>query len=96
MLNPNLTTFLAVADCGSFNRASERLYISPPSVMKQINALEKHLELTLFTRTSQGIQLTAAGQVLYRRTKEPLQALYGPVVPGEPGLPRLQAAHRPL
>ena len=70
MLNPNLTTFLAVADCGSFNRASERLYISPPSVMKQINALEKHLELTLFTRTSQGIQLTAAGQVLYRRTKE--------------------------
>lgn len=30
MLNPNLTTFLAVADCGSFNRASERLYISRP------------------------------------------------------------------
>lgn len=69
MLNPNLKTFLCVADCGSFNRAAEKLFLSPPSVMKQINALEKHLELKLLERTSQGIRLTAAGQVLYRRTR---------------------------
>ena len=69
MLNPNLKTFLCVADCGSFNKAAEKLYISPPSVMKQINALEKHLELKLFERTSQGIRLTPAGRVLYRHTK---------------------------
>lgn len=69
MLNPNLRTFLCVADCGSFNKAAEKLYLSPPSVMKQINALEKHLELKLLERTSQGIRLTPAGQVLYRRTK---------------------------
>ena len=37
--------FEALADCGSFNRAAEKLFLSPPSVMKQINALEKHLEL---------------------------------------------------
>ena len=69
MLNPNLKTFLCVADCGSFNRAAEKLFLSPPSVMKQINALEKHLELKLLERTSQGIRLTAAGQILYRRTR---------------------------
>lgn len=69
MLNPNLKTFLCVADCGSFSKASEKLYISPPSVMKQINVLEKHLELKLFDRTSQGIRLTPAGRVLYRHTK---------------------------
>ena len=40
MLNPNLKTFLCVADCGSFSKASEKLYISTPSVMKQINVLE--------------------------------------------------------
>lgn len=69
MLNPNLTTFLSVADCGSFNKAAEKLYLSPPSIMKQVNALEKHLELKLFDRTSQGVRLTRAGQVLYRHTK---------------------------
>ncbi|MGN0168894.1 MAG: LysR family transcriptional regulator [Acetatifactor sp.] len=69
MLNPNLKTFLCVADCGSFSKASEKLYISPPSVMKQINVLEKHLELKLFDRTSQGIRLTPAGRVIYRHTK---------------------------
>ena len=48
MLNPQLSTFLQVADCGSFNRAADKLYISSTAVLKQINALEKHLDLTLF------------------------------------------------
>lgn len=29
MYNPQLETFLKVADCGSFNKAAEELYISP-------------------------------------------------------------------
>lgn len=69
MLNPQLTTFICVADCGSFNKAAEQLYISPPSVMKQVNALEKHLELKLLDRTNQGIRLTPAGQVVYRHAR---------------------------
>lgn len=43
MYNPLLNTFVAVADCGSFTKASETLFISPTAVMKQMNALEKHL-----------------------------------------------------
>lgn len=69
MFNPQLAAFVCVADYGSFNKAAERLYISPPSVMKQINALEKHLDLKLFDRSNQGIRLTAAGQVIYRHAK---------------------------
>ncbi len=69
MFNSQLTVFVCVADCGSFNKAAEKLYISPPSVMKQINALEKHLDLKLLDRTNQGIHLTAAGQVIYRHAK---------------------------
>ena len=52
MFNPQLTAFVCAADCGSFNKAAERLYLSPPSVMKQVNALEKHLQLTLLERDS--------------------------------------------
>lgn len=30
MYNPQLETFLCVAECGSFNKAAEKLFISPP------------------------------------------------------------------
>ena len=53
MYNPQLDTFLCVADAGSFNKAAEELYISPPAVIKQINLLENSLGLTLFVRTVQ-------------------------------------------
>ena len=37
--------------------------------MKQINALENHLNLTLTQRTPTGIRLTAAGKVIARNAK---------------------------
>ena len=33
MYNPQLETFLCVAEAGSFNRAAEKIYISPPAVI---------------------------------------------------------------
>lgn len=69
MFNSQLTVFVCVADCGSFNKAAERLYISAPAIMKQINSLEKHLDMKLFDRTNQGIHLTAAGKVIYRHAR---------------------------
>ena len=69
MFHPLLHTFVVVADCGSFTRAAEKLYISPTAVMKQMNALEEHLELKLIDRTPVGIALTAAGRVIYQDAK---------------------------
>lgn len=69
MYNRMLDTFIAVADCGSFTKAAEHLYISPTAVMKQMNALEKELDLILLERTPSGIRLTAAGSVIYRDAK---------------------------
>lgn len=69
MYNSQLKTFVCVADCGSFSRAAERLYISSTSVMKQINSLEAHLELKLMERTNQGIRLTESGKVIYKHAK---------------------------
>ena len=64
MYDPRLETFLCVADNGSFNKAAEVLYISPPAVIKQINGLEKSLGFSLFLRTHRGLFLTAAGASL--------------------------------
>lgn len=69
MFNHLLTVFVCAADCGSFNKAAEKLYLSAPSVMKQVNALEKQLDMKLFHRTNQGLHLTPAGQVIYRHAK---------------------------
>ena len=69
MYNPLLDTFLAVADSGSFTRAADRLYISPTAVMKQMNALEKHLDLKLIERSPTGAHLTEAGRIIYRNAK---------------------------
>ncbi len=69
MYNPQLETFLCVAEAGSFNKAAERLYISPPAVIKQINLLEESLDLQLFVRTHRGLQLTSAGRSLVQDAK---------------------------
>ena len=66
MYNPQLETFLRVADAGSFNKAAEELYITPPAVIKQITSLESGLDLQLFVRSPLGLKLTEAGKSVYR------------------------------
>lgn len=73
LYNPQLETFLCVAESGSFNKAAEKLFISPPAVIKQINLLEENLGLQLFLRTHRGIQLTEAGKSLYQDAKYVIQ-----------------------
>lgn len=69
MYNPQIETFLKVADAGSFSKASEQMYISPTAVIKQINLLENELNLQLFVRTHRGLTLTKAGKSLYKDAK---------------------------
>ena len=69
MYNPQLDTFICVIEAGSFSRAAEKLYISAPAVMKQINFLENSLSLQLFERTHRGLVVTEAGKSLYRDAK---------------------------
>lgn len=73
MYNPQLETFISVADAGSFNKAAEQLYITPPAVIKQINLLETSLGLELFVRTHRGLKLTASGKSLYKDAKYVIQ-----------------------
>lgn len=69
MYNPLLDTFITVADYGSFTKAAEVLYISSTAVMKQMNSLERHLDLKLIERSPAGIHLTEAGAMIYRDAK---------------------------
>lgn len=66
MYNPQLETFICVVDAGSFSKAAERLFISPPAVIKQINSLEASLGVQLFQRTHRGLVVTEAGKSIYK------------------------------
>lgn len=73
MYNPQLETFIKVADAGSFNKAAEQSFITPTAVIKQINLLEAGLGVALFDRTHRGLTLTKAGKSLYRDSKYIIQ-----------------------
>lgn len=73
MYNPQLETFIWVADAGSFNKAAEQSYITPTAVIKQINLLEESLGIKLFERSHRGLILTKAGKSLYRDAKYVIQ-----------------------
>lgn len=70
MYDRHLDTFIQVADCGSFLKASEQLYVSANAVTKQINLLEQDLGIKLFHRSNQGLTLTDAGRLIYEESKK--------------------------
>lgn len=69
MYNPQLETFICVVESGSFNKAADKLFISPPAVIKQINSLETSLGVQLFSRTHRGLAVTEAGESIYNDAK---------------------------
>lgn len=69
-----LNTFVKIADEGSLTRAAELLFTSQPAVSAQIKALEDELGVTLFARSSRGMQLTAKGRLLYAQAVRTLDA----------------------
>ncbi|BBF44846.1 transcription regulator [Lachnospiraceae bacterium KM106-2] len=73
MYNQQIATFLKVADCGSFSKAADSLFISTVSVMKQMNTLEHHVGFLLLKRTNRGVLLTEAGKSFYCDAKKIIQ-----------------------
>lgn len=59
--------FLEIVRCGSLNKASEHLYISQPSLSKQLRQLEKALGCKLLIRRYDGVEPTPQGRLLYER-----------------------------
>ena len=52
---------LTIADCGSMNKASEKLFIVQPTLTSAIQELENELGLTIFLRTRKGVIPTPEG-----------------------------------
>ena len=54
-----LRAFVAVADCGGFHRAAERLNLTQSTVSQQIKGLELETKRPLFRRTTRSVARSA-------------------------------------
>ncbi|KAA0890923.1 LysR family transcriptional regulator [Pusillimonas sp. ANT_WB101] len=61
-----VVAFLAVADEGSFSRASDRLGIGRSAVSRSVQKLETQLDARLFHRTTRSTSLTREGELFYK------------------------------
>ena len=57
-----IRSFLEVAESGSFAAASDRLFVTQSAVSLRIQRLEDQLGRPLFSRSNDGVTLTAAGR----------------------------------
>ncbi len=69
MEDHKLKVFCTVAETKSFSKTSQIIHLTQPAVSLQIQALEELYETKLFDRSSSSINLTSAGEVLYRYAK---------------------------
>ena len=70
-----LRYFLAVAREQSYSVAAERLYLSQPTLSRQLKELEEELGKTLLIRSNKGVTLTEEGMILRKRAEEIVELL---------------------
>lgn len=64
-----LRHFIAVADCGTFSKASAQLNLTQPALTRSVQTLEDSLGAALFERQPRGVTLTASGKTLRRHAQ---------------------------
>ena len=62
----HLRSFWTVVQEGGVTRASEKLFVSQPTISAQIHQLEEALGETLFVRSGRSLALTDIGRIVYR------------------------------
>ena len=77
MKTEQLEQLLKVLECGSISKAARKLYISQPSLTKNIAQLESEYGIKILTRTSKGIELTEEGINFVFYAKQILTATNG-------------------
>ena len=69
MTSSQVECFFAAAEYKSFTKAAQHLYMTTAAVSKNIQALERELEVTLFWRGRHALSLTPSGAVLLETMK---------------------------
>ena len=68
----HLKYIVALAEAGNFTRAAEQLFLSQPSLSKQIKDIEDEIGFPIFVRTREGVRVTPSGQMMVAYAQEML------------------------
>ena len=68
-----LRNFLKIAELGSISRAADVLGVAQPSLSQQVLRLEDEVGFKLFQRTTRGVVVTEAGEILQRHAVRMLE-----------------------
>jgi DNA-binding transcriptional LysR family regulator len=72
---PNLLTFCAVIEQGTFSRAARRLGVTPQAASRSVARLEDTLGVALFRRTTRTVTPTQAARAYYETATQALELL---------------------
>ncbi|MBQ6663355.1 MAG: LysR family transcriptional regulator [Firmicutes bacterium] len=70
----SLRNFVTVAEIGNITKAAEEVYLTQPSLSRQLVQLENTFEEKLFSRSRDGVKLTAEGEIVYKQCRNLLHA----------------------
>ncbi|WP_107925009.1 LysR family transcriptional regulator [Lysinibacillus parviboronicapiens] len=63
----DLKAFMGVVEHGSFTKAASESFVSQPSLSKSIKKLEDTLHVELLNRSTRNVDLTDAGNIVYKQ-----------------------------
>ncbi|MEU0869339.1 LysR family transcriptional regulator [Nocardia brasiliensis] len=78
-------SFVRAAELGQLQQAAEELGVTQQAVSKRIAALERALDVRLFTRTARGVELTLDGQAFLPHARTIVTSVDRAVAAIEPG-----------
>ena len=64
-----LKNVIEVWKCGSISKAAKHLYMNQPNLSRTITSLEEEFNITLFSRTSAGVEPTNDGLQFLRQAE---------------------------
>jgi DNA-binding transcriptional LysR family regulator len=70
-----IRSFVVLAECGSLRRASERLFLTPSALTRQIQRLERELGTPLLDRGVKPARITRAGRAVLDRGQHVLRVM---------------------
>ncbi|MEU9874443.1 LysR family transcriptional regulator [Actinomadura sp. NPDC048021] len=80
-----LRSFVRAAELGQLGHAADELGVTQQGVSKRIAALERELEVRLFTRTARGVELTLDGQAFLPHARSVVAGVDRAVAAVRPG-----------
>lgn len=72
----DLKAFMAVVEHGSFTKAANESFVSQPSLSKSIKKLEDTLNVELLNRSTRNVELTDAGDIVYKQGQKIMRSVH--------------------